>query len=465
MLRDDLGIRLPRAMESVIAKNATLMSGISAIGTGFVALGAVEVFARVGLQAYEFYKRLTDVNSEMQKYAVNAANAAQGNLFSGASLGSAKSLAAQTQGEIDRINANRQAAGVSLDGNGSLKQYGRYAVRGAGHAVTSAYNSVVDAITPDQLRGVVGMGVPEIAAPTTYTQSDEKKLIAARQLNEAAQDRVRSQQQSLDLEKQTSAARARTAALTGAAARGSQLRAATDAAALKRRQALENEEAQHQRSVNDYNLAKASGAKDKDLPTIYPTNTNGPEAEYQQALSAAHQQASAENTADARKQRQETERMDADLAATKAQGEARYLAEYNKGQLELQQAHENTLVSDAEFARRRADLEQKYQAERTQRLQKEHDDTAKLQSESLTGGQTGLARLDAEHAARAGEITRQDQAHAFADPTTAAKRQAAEGQRYGQEQSKETDSFTERIQSMDDGRSNSSHERQREDRC
>src|ERR1700732_2316757 len=52
LLRDDLGIRIPRSMEKAIASSQMLSGAIAGIGSGLLAIGAVEIFAHMAASAY-----------------------------------------------------------------------------------------------------------------------------------------------------------------------------------------------------------------------------------------------------------------------------------------------------------------------------------------------------------------------------------------------------------------------------
>ena len=68
LLRDDLGIRIPRGMESAIARSQVLSSAIGGLGTGLVALGAAEIFVRLGMGAYELYEKFISLKAAAKEY-------------------------------------------------------------------------------------------------------------------------------------------------------------------------------------------------------------------------------------------------------------------------------------------------------------------------------------------------------------------------------------------------------------
>ena len=68
LLRDDLGIRIPRAMEKAIASSSLLSGAIGALGSGFIALGAVEIIGRMATSIYDLYEKWIDVEAAADEY-------------------------------------------------------------------------------------------------------------------------------------------------------------------------------------------------------------------------------------------------------------------------------------------------------------------------------------------------------------------------------------------------------------
>jgi len=63
LLRDDLGIHIPRSMEKAIASSQMLSGAIAGVGSGFLVLGAVEIFAHIGESIYNAYEKYIDINA------------------------------------------------------------------------------------------------------------------------------------------------------------------------------------------------------------------------------------------------------------------------------------------------------------------------------------------------------------------------------------------------------------------
>jgi hypothetical protein len=68
LLRDDLGIRIPRSMEKAIASSAVLSGAIGAIGSTLLGVGAVEIFAHMGEEIYNAYEKYLDLSGAAEEY-------------------------------------------------------------------------------------------------------------------------------------------------------------------------------------------------------------------------------------------------------------------------------------------------------------------------------------------------------------------------------------------------------------
>src|SRR6266702_117378 len=68
LLRDDLGIRIPRAMEKVIANSKMAMGAIGMMGTALVSIGAAGVLFNLGKEIYDLYEHWLDVGAAARDY-------------------------------------------------------------------------------------------------------------------------------------------------------------------------------------------------------------------------------------------------------------------------------------------------------------------------------------------------------------------------------------------------------------
>lgn len=68
LLRDDLGIHIPRAMEKAIASSAMLSGAIAGMGTGLIAMGGAEIISHIGESIYNAYEKYVDLNAAQNEF-------------------------------------------------------------------------------------------------------------------------------------------------------------------------------------------------------------------------------------------------------------------------------------------------------------------------------------------------------------------------------------------------------------
>ncbi len=61
LLSEEMGIHVPRAMQSVIADSQILMGAISAIGPAMIAIGGVDILMMMGEKAHKFYDEFVEL--------------------------------------------------------------------------------------------------------------------------------------------------------------------------------------------------------------------------------------------------------------------------------------------------------------------------------------------------------------------------------------------------------------------
>lgn len=116
LLRDDIGIRIPRAMEKAIASSQVLMGVIKGVGTGLLAVGAIEIGANAFRSAIDgaqkFYSKFLDVNGALKEYEDEARKAAAIKLFDGSGLQEQIAMIADVNRQIDQLaQKKRQSSG------------------------------------------------------------------------------------------------------------------------------------------------------------------------------------------------------------------------------------------------------------------------------------------------------------------------------------------------------------------
>ena len=105
LMRTELGVQVPRAMESIIARNEVLMAGISKLSSLMVGIGAGMIAFSFGKEIFDgvdrLYEKWLDVDGAIDSYNAKAAEAAQKNFYQNAG--------------IDQLNADLQTANDQLD--------------------------------------------------------------------------------------------------------------------------------------------------------------------------------------------------------------------------------------------------------------------------------------------------------------------------------------------------------------
>ncbi len=419
LVRDDLGIHIPRAMEKVISQSKLAMGAIGALGSGLIALGAAEVLYHLVEQAYQLYKTMGDVNSETIKYAQNAGRAAQGKLFDTASLETARKLVSDTSGEIDKLTKKRNEAGVREDNSGSLIQ---------------------------------NLGYLYIKDFKRYNKDDDRKNAETSTQRDVANDRVRLLEQQAQIERLQAKAAADSTALVGAAARNAKQSNADAIAALQMAQKQTNEQYLYHESIEKRNQLQRAGIhREANLPSIYQPAMNAGREAYQQDVAKNALEAGAANTADQRKQLQETLHAQAEARNARLQGEAQYRAQVDEGERQLLEKYVTSELTKQSYIRQRAAMEDKYAADRAKRLREEQAETEQLRLQANTGGLTGLAKIDAQTQTRIAGIDKQ--APTFSDPGTASARKGAVNQEALTEATQAQKQFTDRLTELDAARS------------
>ena len=75
LLRDDIGIRIPRSMEKAIASSQAMMTAINAVGTGLLAVGAIDIGIRVAQGLDDAYNKFLSFSGVVEQYNQELAKA------------------------------------------------------------------------------------------------------------------------------------------------------------------------------------------------------------------------------------------------------------------------------------------------------------------------------------------------------------------------------------------------------
>ncbi len=382
LLRDDLGIRVPRAMEKVISQSSTAMTAIGAIGTGLVALGGIQLAISFGTEIYKFYDKLQDVNAEMRKYAQQASVNAEQKLFDTSSIEEADALIRQNTGLLEANTRKKQAAGVGDGNQGSIEQYAN--------------------------RGLVAMGIDSssLKAPI-YGATDD----AERARLKANEDLLKSRQRQIENKAAIDRLEAKTAQdahrLVGSAQAAAAADNAIRKAALDRSQQVTDAQVAHDQKVAANRLIEAQ----------HPKNAWNPEWVHQQDLKEAGwtpvpdvaQDLGTQTQADAvarakgersaaavsQQRREDEEIAQAREAAHAAglQGEERYQAQLAAIVAGYQRKANTTEIYKSTRDQLISAAKQKFLNEYQERLRTEQAEDRRRFEESAHAGNTGLARM------------------------------------------------------------------------
>jgi len=119
LLRDDFGIHIPRAMEKAISQSALLSGAIRGIGTGLIAMGAIEigghVFEALVRGAQALWHNVLNVNQAVEDYNAEIAKSAKEDFGNTRSIETTRLRIDQAtaalhfyQAEVDQLNKKKQ---------------------------------------------------------------------------------------------------------------------------------------------------------------------------------------------------------------------------------------------------------------------------------------------------------------------------------------------------------------------
>ena len=103
LLNDDLGLRIPRAMQAVIGQSELLTGAIGTIGPGLIALGAVDIFAHMGESVYNLYEKYISLDAAQDKFLEAQADAKDKDFINVRSLEDAQPRLEQAQNSMQNL--------------------------------------------------------------------------------------------------------------------------------------------------------------------------------------------------------------------------------------------------------------------------------------------------------------------------------------------------------------------------
>ena len=110
---EELGLHIPRAMQSVIAQSEFLMTAISAVSTAMVGLGFASIGVMAGKEVYDLAEKWFNVNAQVNEYYEKAGQTAGQKLFDEASLETAVALLNQANAQVDELEKRKASAGIT----------------------------------------------------------------------------------------------------------------------------------------------------------------------------------------------------------------------------------------------------------------------------------------------------------------------------------------------------------------
>ena len=405
LLNDDLGIRIPRAMQQVIAHSQLLSSVIGGIGTGLITLGAVEIFAQIGKSIYDAYEKYIDLDAIAKQYNDTVAKAKDQDFIHPHSIETAILRLDQATDSAEKLHA----AASGMRGDFWSEVMGGFASGGIGAAFTAGAGNL--------------MGSHQM----------EQSSVKSREQADALQDQYAAMQQKLALGR-IELVHAGDSDLKGQAAITAEMKKQID---------LVNQEAEGTR-----NMDHAKGN-----PTAQALIG---QAQHQE-IERAEIEAQAKRADLARQETQEEQRMRAESLAAGLEGNALYAAQETAQIAAITAKFHDSEISKQAYLSETASTHSKFAAEAMKRQEDLDAQTRKMEADAAAAGLTGIARIQAENQAALAAIDEAERKATGGAPETDAQRQdfsrqrAATGTEGAQKQAEAERQYYEQMAQMMDG--------------
>ncbi len=415
LLRDDLGIRIPRAMESVIARSQMMSGAIAAAGQAFVALGAAELVFHIGEEVYDLYKKWVDTTRAVKDYEIEAGKAAKQKLFEDGSFDRQMGLLQGASSEIDQLIAKKKAY--------------------------------------DQ-QSIVMKGY-DFASGKGFTTSDDEHLADAMARQNQAEVGTLQKSHQLMLQNIDDIERRRKASATAAGA------IQIEREAMRQRNKENLSFAQEMDTTLVDQINRAHDADPKKFHNVAGYNLNAGQAEY----GAAEQSADSTQRGAATQLaiQQEKELMDLRHQADQAGLEGgRLLQTQRVAALEdLSFKWRGVSIQNKQYAAEEAALNQRFDNEELKRIQEQADALRKRNQDAGLRGLTGLAASDRRAANERTDVDTALAGHRYygdrqQQEEYASGLKSAIDRGASQDSQKQIDDFTQRVRQMDASRADSS---------
>ncbi len=433
-----LGIRIPRAMENMLARMPAVSSALSGMVQGLFLLGAVEIFARLGEGAYEFAKKIFDVNAAMRDYLATAAKGAEQKLFDEASLETSIALMKEANDEVNKLEKKRHDAGADEPGGGFIQYAAKYAANSSS--------------------GFGGPGLDIIARPDPFSADDGKQL-ALQAANSATAtlraNTLRRQAEEEALRNTLSnqeASLGSVAKISAAQQHAATINAKQQADALAREKDIRDvaiaTRAYQIKLLNKPDGYKPTQEEELTLAQVHPLQQNAGETERAAADLNARQKAAAASIVLSRSERDQRIAAQNEAINSGLEGEARFDAQRQQA---IDAITRKALDGDMTMRTSQAltaSLSERFDNERAARLEKQIEDAQKMIRTAGQAGLTGAARIVADHDNRVEDINTD---RTLSPEAASLQRQAAQTEENQKLEALQSD-YTERVKAEVDSR-------------
>jgi hypothetical protein len=387
LLRDDIGIRIPRSMEKAIASSQAMMTAINAVGSGLLAIGTIDIGIRIveGLKhVYDNYLSLTSAakkyNEEVEKSKLE-------------DFGNTRSIE-DTRLRIDEAKKSMNAF------NAAAKEFA------GGESFWERSWSFMRTMATNPTAAIANQFIAGNFAGTAIQSQEQLGKLTPREVEQQHQQNL------LQIEKN----HALDAELRGRLKITAELEKQKQLNAENRRYDI-----QMSKTLGNP-VAADSGASDERLKN-----------------QIAEGKAQAETYNLQREQAHDLMRLRAEATQASLHGSALYKAQEEAAIEELKFKDEDSVAF-------RNAVHQKFHTEEMKRLEEQRRETERIGREAATAGLTGIAKMQAEGANRVADLN----ADLNLDPAERAKRIEYAHQATNQEVLSAQEDFRRKIDSLAD---------------
>ncbi len=399
---EEMGLRIPRAMQRVVAGNAELAGALQATMGLFVAIGAIAIFEQMVEGAANLYEKWFDVTKAVEAYQQKAMESATTKLFETASIEETVVLLKQANAEIDELAAKKHAAGADRLGGGFTQWLTK---------------------SPDpNVRRFWGQAEP-------YTSADDQEAAKAQGRQEQGIERQRHLEDEFQMQR-----------LKGQAAFDSVVDQGYAKIAAHERDAIaENNLRSQQEQANAKALAERSGQ-------FYDPKSG--EAQRLAGNAVIEQEAAGQRIAMARAESEQIIALQNEAIDAGVKGEA--LADEQRQQAidAVTRKYQAGEISKRGALAETEAIDMKFHNQKMARLEEEQYQTAKIQQEAQQAGLTGLAKIQTEGQNKIEDLY-SNPANASLDDENLQKRRVAYEQETDQQIVAAHQQFTQEINGID----------------